>query len=275
MRCNHCGFEILDESPVCPFCKMALRQEKRERPEQREEPEYVMEEGTNEGGSRRSRRKRAGKKAESKRKRAEKKRRSIKHTETEVFGAYPEIKEQFRRKRRILAAVLFFVIMVESILVLINVFTYETVHYPWSVLIGGILLFSFLCLWNVFRTRVGHIAKIYTQMGLFLLLLLFLDKMLNKHGVFIGYGLPILIDCFLGVILFCMIVNRAHYENYVLLQFFMVVFSGITLLLMVTGVLKNQKLISTSLVAAALFFLGTVMLGHRKVRQELKRKFHV
>ncbi|MBR1742037.1 MAG: hypothetical protein IJ733_09260 [Lachnospiraceae bacterium] len=222
MRCNHCGFEILDGSPVCPFCKMALRQ-----------------------------------------------------GNTEVSNAYPEIREQFRRRKRILAAVLFFVIMVESILVLINVFTLEANPYPWSVLLGGILVFLFLCLWNIFRVRVGHIAKIYMQMGLFLLLLLFLDKMLGKHGVFIGYGLPILIDSFLVVILFCMLVNHKNYQNYILLQFFMVMFSAVTLLLMVTGVLKNQKLISTSLVASVLFFLGTVMLGHRKVRQELKRKFHI
>ena len=270
MRCNHCGFEILDESPVCPFCRMALRQERREKIDSRD---GSADEGTETEESEKNRRNRKNKNRRTAKK-AERRRRKPPE-EIEVSGAYPEIKEQFRRKRRILRTVLFFVIMVESILVLVNVFTYETVRYPWSVLIGGVLLFSFLCLWNVFRTRVGHIAKIYTQMGLFLLLLLFLDKMLEKHGVFIGYGLPILIDCFLGVILFCMIVNRKHYENYVLLQFFMVVFSGITLLLMVTGVLKNQKLISTSLVAAALFFLGTVMLGHRKVRQELKRKFHV
>ncbi len=271
MRCNHCGFEILDESPVCPFCRMALRQEKKEKTEKQENSEEE-ETGAENGRKNRSRNRNKNKRPVAK---TERRRRSKNPEKAEVYGAYPEIKEQFRRKRRILSAVLFFVIMVESILVLINIYTSETVCYPWSLLIGGILIFSFLCLWNVFRTKVGHIAKIYTQMGLFLLLLLFLDKMLEKHGVFIGYGLPILIDVFLGVIFICMLVNRKHYENYILLQFFMVVFSLITLVLMVMGVLKNQKLISTSLEASALFFLGTVMLGHRKVRQELKRKFHV
>lgn len=256
MKCNHCGFEILDESPVCPFCRMALRQEKREKTDIAAE-ENSKENRRNRGRKEKNRRIRKAKLKE------------------EAAGAYPEIKEQFRRKRRILVTVLFFVIMVESILVLINIFTWETKRYPWSVLIGGVLVVSFLCLWNMFRTKVGHIAKIYTQMGLFFLLLLFLDKMLAKHGVFIGYGLPILIDTFLGVTFICMIVNRKRYENYILLQFFLMVFSTITLLLMVTGVLKNQKLISVSLVVSVLFFLGTVMLGHRKVRQELKRKFHV
>lgn len=244
MKCNHCGFDILDDFPFCPFCKMALKQETELARVERE-------------------------------RRFRKKDRYQNIAVEESFGAYPEIKEQYRRRKRVLAVTLFFVIMVESILIMVNAFTYERYTYPWSALIGGVLFFLFLGLWNVFRQGVGHIAKIYMQMGLFLLLFVFLDVILEKQGVLLGYGIPILVDIFLGVVLFCMLVNRKNYQTYVILLFFLLVFSGVLLILVIAGVLKNEKLISTSFLAAFLFFLGTVMLGGRKVRQELNRKFHV
>lgn len=188
-------------------------------------------------------------------------------------NTYPDILEKAKKRTKILLMVLFFAGLAESILVFINVMTYQKHKTVWSVLLGGIILFAFLMFWSAFEERAGHIKKIYRQFGLSFLFLIFMDVMTGYAGWAFSYGVPFLVDAFLALLVVCMCVNHKNWQNYLLLLLFLTLLSGVWFVLLLFGVFDQIVLISLTFLAAVFFFIGLLLFGGKKATAELKRKF--
>ena len=72
-----------------------------------------------------------------------------------------------------------------------------------------------------------------------------------------------------------MIVNRKNWQSYMMMQLAMVLCSGGVFIAYWLHIMTTPVVAIVALYASILLFLGTVIIGGRRARMELKRRFHI
>ena len=101
------------------------------------------------------------------------------------------------------------------------------------------------------------------------------DFVLGYKGWSLGVGMPVIVLVLDVIIIICMIINRQNWESYLLLQIFCVILGIVQMLLYFTKVLQSPVLPWTSFLVSLILFTSSVVIGDRKARNELKRKFYI
>lgn len=144
---------------------------------------------------------------------------------------------------------------------------------------GRILLFISLALeltmWDIFSRRQGHIRKIYTQIFVILGLMILIDFALDWSGWSLEFGLPCIIYGLVLAIIICMSVNSSSWQNYLLMQLAAIALSILDVVLHFTGYLHHIVLAWIAFGLSVLLWSGTMIIGDRKAKNELKRKLHI
>ena len=94
-------------------------------------------------------------------------------------------------------------------------------------------------------------------------------------GWSLGVGMPVIVLTLDAIIIVCMIINRQNWESYLLLQIFCVILGAVQMALYFTKVLQSPVLPWTSFLVSLILFTSSVVIGDRKARNELKRKFYI
>lgn len=196
-------------------------------------------------------------------------------SEERQTGNYPNVKQKTRKFRRAGRILLFLSLVLEAVLVLVNYLTFSSLSRPWSVITGGIIAYLILTLWDLLSRRQGHIRKIYMQIFVVTGLLLLIDVSLGWKGWSLEFGLPCMIYGLVAAIVICMAINSSSWQNYVLMQLAAVFLSIIDVLLHLTGFFHHIVLAWTALGLSVLLWSGTMIIGDRKAKNELKRKLHI
>lgn len=185
---------------------------------------------------------------------------------------YPDIAKKTKKKKKIFWLVTYFSFLTEVLLVVINHLTLPKVH--WSMITGVALAYILFTLREILSRRSGHIRKLYFQAAAVLLLLAAIDYALGFQGWSIRYGFPCVLLSFELVILICMIINFANWQNYVTMQIFSIVFSIAYLIVSIAG-LGNLVFAWVVFAVCLIFWSTTMMIGGRKAENEVRRKFHL
>ena len=72
-----------------------------------------------------------------------------------------------------------------------------------------------------------------------------------------------------------MCVNRRNWQSYIMWQIFMILCSFVPIILYLTGIIYVPYLALAALGTSVFLFLGTLIIGDRRARVELKRRFHI
>ena len=72
-----------------------------------------------------------------------------------------------------------------------------------------------------------------------------------------------------------MIVNRRNWQSYMMWQIFMILCSIVPVILIFTGIVTGRLFALIAFAFSLFLFLGTLIIGDRRARVELKRRFHV
>lgn len=167
---------------------------------------------------------------------------------------------------------LFFAIVAEIILVNVSLF------FDWSSIVYLINGMIFLRVYGDTLRDIGesgYIAKTVVLTALALAMLVAADFAVGYNGWSVNYVLPsgiLLIDA--GVVLM-MAVNRKNWQSYMMLELFTVLCGGVMLLLYLFGIVTSPVMSSVAFNVSVILFLGTVIIGGRRARVELKRRFHI
>ena len=145
----------------------------------------------------------------------------------------------------------------------------------WSVVTGGIIAYLILTMWDIFSRRQGHIRKIYTQIFVILGLLVLIDYSLDWKGWSLEFGLPCIIYGLVLAIIICMSVNSSSWQNYLLMQLAAIALSIVDVVLHFKGYFHHIVLAWIALGLSVLLWSGTMLIGDRKAKNELKRKLHI
>ena len=192
-----------------------------------------------------------------------------KEDEEQTEPMYPQVSIPQKKYRFLMRISLFVSVITMLLLGVINYLTYAGLM--WSVICdAGILYFLLTLRYTLFNQDEGHTMKIMVQSLAAILLCILIDHILGYRGWSVNYAIPcaiLLVDT--GIIVL-MIVNMQNWQSYILLQLGMIVIAGIQMILVTRPLLSLIALVSSGVL-----FLGTVLLGDRRAKNELKRRFHI
>ena len=77
------------------------------------------------------------------------------------------------------------------------------------------------------------------------------------------------------MLLILILVNRRNWQSYMMSQIFTLLLSVVPVILYLINVIHFPYLAWIAFGASAFLFLGTLILGDRRARTELKRRFHI
>lgn len=190
-----------------------------------------------------------------------------------VENMYPDVRLRVRNLTLFCNIYLFLAICLESALVVINLLTDARIM--WCLIPGLAMLYFYLVLRYAILGKSGHRSKIVVLILWAVLSAVAVDMAIGYRGWSVDYVLPagiILVDV---LILFCMYWNRKNWQSYIMWQLLMLLCSLIPVGLYLAGLEHNHYLAFMPIVASAALFLGTVIIGDRRARLELARRFHV
>lgn len=191
----------------------------------------------------------------------------------DLENMYPDVRVRSRKFAMIGRIYLFCAILAEAILIICNIKMESGIW--WSAITGLCLFYVYLLFRFAILGQSGYKAKVTVLMLLAISMVVAIDFVAGYKGWSVNYAIPagiLLIDA--GIIVL-MIVNKMGWQSYLMWQIFMIFCSLVPLILYFVGIVDQPLLTLIAFGCSVFLFLGTVIIGDRRARVELKRRFHV
>lgn len=191
----------------------------------------------------------------------------------EVENMYPDIRVKSRKLVFFSRIYLFLAVVIE--IILLNVCLLSDVQWLVFIICGLVLLFGYIVIKYAILGTSGYIVKTVVLTVIAVIMFVAIDFSVGYNGWSVNYVLPsgiLLID---AVIVFLMMINRKNWQSYLIAQIFMVICGLAAVVLSVIGIITHPTVSIVALDASVILLLGTMIIGGRRARVELKRRFHI
>lgn len=188
-------------------------------------------------------------------------------------GMYPDVKAAVRKLNFVVQLYTFLAIVIEAGLIVINYMTFRQIW--WSAISGVAILYFYITLRYSIQKNSGYLRIILTQIICGALLTIVVDWIIGYRGWSVNFVVPsaiLLIDLAVGIL---MLVNQTNWQSYILLELLTVIFSIVVLILWKTGIIVYPVVTFIAAAVSFVMFVGTLIFGDRRAKNELKRRFHV
>ena len=145
----------------------------------------------------------------------------------------------------------------------------------WSAIPGLAMLYGYLVLRYAILGKSGYKGKIIVLTLIAILIVVAIDFVVGYRGWSVNYALPSAILLVDAGILILMCINRRNWQSYMMWQIFMILCSVVPLVLYAVGIVTAPLFALLAFAFSAALFLGTLIIGDRRARTELRRRFHV
>ena len=190
-----------------------------------------------------------------------------------IIDEYPEIRFKRYNIKHVGNIILTAVLISAIALIVLNGAVYT--NQWWCIIPIASSVYLYLIFRLIFVSNKGYRLKIFQSTSLSLILLLIIDVATGFYRWSINYILPsavIIIDL---VSIILMLTNMKNWQEYLIMQIIAIAFGLIPLLLWIAGVITNPLLTIIAAGIAVLLFVGLLIVGDFKSRDELKRRFHI
>ena len=198
---------------------------------------------------------------------------SVLEKTVEVENMYPNVRTMTRRLALLSRIYLFVAILVEALLFYLNVLSDSEMF--WSAIPGLAMLYGYLVLRYAILGKSGYKGKIIVLTLIAILMVVAIDFVVGYRGWSVNYALPSAILLVDAGILILMCINRRNWKSYMMWQIFMILCSVVPLVLYAVGIVTAPLLALLAFAFSTALFLGTLIIGDRRARTELRRRFHV
>ena len=137
------------------------------------------------------------------------------------------------------------------------------------------MLYGYLVLRYAILGKSGYKGKIIVLTLIAILMVVAIDFVVGYRGWSVNYALPSAILLVDAGILILMCINRRNWQSYMMAQILAILLSLIPVGLRLGGIIKFPYLVWIAFGTSVFLFLGTLIIGDRRARTELKRRFHV
>ncbi len=191
----------------------------------------------------------------------------------ELEDMYPDIRVRAKKFMMFSRIYLFLAVVTEIILVNVCILTQmQSLVY---IISGLILFYGYIVIRYAIIGKSGYMAKTVVLTIMAIIVLVAVDFIVGYHGWSVNYAFPsgiLLID--IGIMVL-MVINRKNWQSYIMVQLFMVLCSIAALILYMVGIVTDSIMIVVSFNVSVILFLGTVIIGGRRARVEIQRRFHI
>ena len=198
---------------------------------------------------------------------------SVLEKTVEVENMYPNVRTMTRRLALLSRIYLFVAILVEALLIYLNVLSDSEMF--WSAIPGLAMLYGYLVLRYAILGKSCYKGKIIVLTLIAILMVVAIDFVVGYRGWSVNYALPSAILLVDAGILVLMCINRRNWQSYMMWQIFMILCSVVPLVLYAVGIVTAPILALLAFAFSTALFLGTLIIGDRRARTELRRRFHV
>lgn len=198
---------------------------------------------------------------------------SVLEKTVEVENMYPNVRMITRRLALLSRIYLFVAILVEALLIYLNVLSDSEMF--WSAIPGLAMLYGYLVLRYAILGKSGYKGKTIVLTLIAILMVVAIDFVVGYRGWSVNYALPSAILLVDVGILILMCINRRNWQSYMMWQIFMILCSVVPLVLYAVGIVTAPLLALLAFAFSTALFLGTLIIGDRRARTELRRRFHV
>ena len=185
---------------------------------------------------------------------------------------YPDVRSPARKLALACRIYLFCAIVLESGLILLNIMLGH--RFLWCVFTGLVLLYVYLLLRYALLGQSGYQAKAFLLTLMAVLMAVAADFATGYRGWSVDYVLPCGILFIDIAVIVLMIVNRRSWQSYIIWEILMLLFSFIPATLYILGLENNVFFAFAPISLSFYLLLGSVIIGGRRARTELKRRFH-
>ena len=197
---------------------------------------------------------------------------ALEHT-FEMENMYPNVKMQTRKWVFWSRIYLFSAILLEAVFYGINYV--DKYKIGWRLVAGLILLYGYLIIQLAILGQAGHKLKIVLLAAIALVMMVLIDFLIGYHGWSVNYVLPAGVIALDIGIMVLMIINRRNWQSYIMWQILMLLVSAMLGIFYWLKIITVPYLLSAAILLSVFLFLGTVIIGDRRARVELKRRFHI
>lgn len=187
--------------------------------------------------------------------------------------SYPNARVRIRRLNLFSNIILFLALLVSAVCGYINYITYRGI--VWSLIADAGIFYAFL----IFRLAIvgnsGYRTKMTSMTVLAVLYVILIDVVIGYRGWSVNYVLPGAVILTDAAIVVLMIVNWRNWQSYLLFQLSLIVCSIIPLILAWVDIVTEPGCSVLAFGLSVFLFLGTLIIGDRRARTELRRRFHV
>ena len=148
-------------------------------------------------------------------------------------------------------------------------------NFGWSLVVMLVLIYVNVLLRLSLVGKSSYQFKVLSLVVMGILVFVGIDFLTRYRCWSVNYVLPSGIIFIDGGILVLMIVNHRNWQSYMMMQILMILASIVPLVLMYYQVISNGIWTLIAFAFSVFLFLGTLIIGDRRARTELKRRFHI
>ena len=186
---------------------------------------------------------------------------------------YPDVKGASRKYRLLENIILFLSIVGQIVLTTVDYMTDQGIN--WSFIVLLVVIYANVTLRLAIVGRNGYIFKIVSTFVFTVLFLEGIDLLTGASGWALTFVFPSAILAMVIATIVLMIVNKRNWQSYMMMQLFLVLMSVIAMILVAVKVIWFPYLAMGAMGASLFLFLGTLIIGDKRARTELKRRFHI
>lgn len=186
---------------------------------------------------------------------------------------YPDVKGASRKYRLLENIILFVSIVGQIVLTTVDYMTDREIN--WSFIVLLVVIYANVTLRLAIVGRNGYIFKIVSTFVFTVLFLEGIDLLTGASGWALTFVFPSAILAMVLATIILMIVNIRNWQSYMMMQLFLVLMSMIAMILVAVKVIWFPYLAMGAMGASLFLFLGTLIIGDKRARTELKRRFHI
>ncbi len=193
--------------------------------------------------------------------------------QAENIYPYLHAEHEIKKMQRALSIYLVAAIAAEVILCLADYAARGPVG--WVILIGIFLAYGYVTLKVSIQMSTGYRLVVFIQAVLGVAVLLAIDVVSGFRGWSLTYVIPaacMLIDLAIVVMMF---VNKRDWQSYISFQIVILAFTVLPFVLYGFGLVRHLFVPAIGLIVAGLTFAGTILIGGKRAREELQRRFHI
>ena len=198
--------------------------------------------------------------------------RSILRPTEAVVNMYPDVRLKMHKCKLIANIYLFCALCAQAALVTLNILLRWKIW--WSIVIGLALGYVYIVLRYAVLGKSGYRSTIFLLSLVAVLAAVAADMAIGYRGWSVEYVLPAGIAAVDLAIGGCMIFNRRSWQSYMLWQLWMALLSFIPVHLFLVQRMHSPLLAFLPLILSCALFFGTLIIGDRRARTELRRRFH-